>query len=450
MAAADVKQDDSKVDALTEKQKAHKIKLKEASDELMKKLITEFGEPKNKLKLESIFSRPNELIKLAKKKNRKVDAKGKGKDKDKGDAKDDKKDNDVDDEKFAAKAANGGKINLLDLGGGGTACTKPDGTYEFPDKDTIQESDIIAKMEEAYTLGKKFRVVGSNHSPEFTIFDEGTIDPNDGTTILVNLDKYHGILIGDEDEQTHDVLVTVDAGILLGSRTSRLPTNLLSFGWDKGIVKQLHDTGLSLTDLGGVVHQAAGGFLSMGCAGGTIEHDFNETISNIRLLVFDENNAGKVIAKDYPRPDSEDGTINDEFWGVVNSMGLCGVISKITFKLNTVTNATYPVVGTQVALIKDDWAKTGDGNVASARDSVGIVDFTAKNNSDENSLYKKLKDMSKLQTEYMRFFWAPQSTDNWIQMWKAHRATEDDAKDETYVEKGMIVTLLVFFFSRFF
>lgn len=152
----------------------------------------------------------------------------------------------------------------------------------------------------------------------------------------------------------------------------------------------------------------------MGCAGGSIQHDYYDNICSIRLI----DGAGKIhtFTKDK----------DDLFYAVNVSFGLLGVISTITYQCIE----KYNVLGSQVSMPSSIWQTKGDTTGA---DPIGEFNLFGKNN-DENSLYSLIRNKKYLdKTEYMRMFWWPQPKDNIIILWKGHRERKTiDHTDEEY------------------
>ena len=104
-------------------------------------------------------------------------------------------------------------------------------------------------------------------------------------------------------------------------------------------IDDLEHQGYALPDLGGVVQQTVGGFTAMGCAGGSLYHDYYEAVQEIRMV----NGKGEIKIFTRPRPD-EDPDYDNPYWGVMCSMGLMGIITEVTFNLRL----SFKVVGSQL------------------------------------------------------------------------------------------------------
>ena len=102
--------------------------------------------------------------------------------------------------------------------------------------------------------------------------------------------------------------------------------------WDNSLTAILHHRdGLALPDLGGISHQTVSGYVSTGSAGGTVKWSLHEAIARMRVI----DASGRVVEL---TPDGDDA---DWFRAAGIGMGLCGVISTITFRCIP----TFDIVG---------------------------------------------------------------------------------------------------------
>eukprot|EP01084_Bolivina_argentea_P119245 211453_1 len=313
-------------------------------------------------------------------------------------------------------------------------------TYELQHPKT--EYEIISLVRETYIDRGKIRCVASKHSAPNSIYVDNLFAHNE---IMVSLDLYTGIKIIkiDSDNNISEVRddekieinnenikyrAIVKGGTCLGLNRENPLSNK-----SNGLVYILDKKGFALQDTGGVVMQQAGGFTAMGCAGGTLYHDYYESIHSIRII----NGKGEVV--EFIKPEFEnDKNYNDPYWGVIVSMGLMGIISEITYDLIP----TYNVLGSQIVWpiekklpkYKTSWLdpecvtdeqKKGNG------DGTGTLDIYAKNDV-PNSLYNLMKDPNnRYKSEYFRIFAWPQTNPNLVTVWKGHREQKGDEPPET-------------------
>jgi D-arabinono-1,4-lactone oxidase len=187
--------------------------------------------------------------------------------------------------------------------------------------------------------------------------------------------------------------VVVNAGCHLG-RDPRDPYSSLQ----NSLVYQLNQKGWAVKDLGGITHQTIGGFVATGSSGGSFTHSFHDAIVGIRII----NGMGEP--RDYPRPDN-DPDHNDEFYGVVVSMGLLGIISTVTLQCTK----SFNIIGKQVT-----------STIADCE-----IDLFGEGRGDKESLEQFLK-----KTEYTRLLWWPQAGVEKIVVWDARKMEPKDYNRE--------------------
>jgi len=283
------------------------------------------------------------------------------------------------------------------------------------------EQEIVSYVREAYVDRAKIRVIGSKHSAPASIYVDHLFSD---TEVMLSLDKYTGVRVYElEDEESKEAgagvthRAVVKGGTCLGlNRDNPLSST------DNGLVYILqHKYGLSLPDTGGVVMQTAAGFTAMGCAGGTLYHDYYQCVHSLRIV------DGRGNIQVFYRPTYEqDPEYKHPYWGVVVSMGLMGVISEITYDLRK----TYNVLGSQLlwpvrsvagAKCPVSWEDAACVPDKQDGDGTGPLDLFA-DNSAPNSLYNFFVDPeNKFKTEYARIFAWPQVDPNLVTVWKGHR-----------------------------
>ncbi len=259
-------------------------------------------------------------------------------------------------------------------------------------------------MKNARDNGKQLRVMGSTHSVWKAIVTDnfaGTATPQSELTIV--LDRYTRVFEAMGD------LVEVQAGCHIGmSPTRPVQARIVERpadsdirqsspwhegGWEKSLTSTLHHRdGLALPDLGGISHQTVAGFLQTGSAGGTVKWSAHEAI--VKMRVIDGNGEVKELSKDGSDP--------EWFRAAGIGLGLCGVISTVTFRCIP----TYDIVGSETisaTALSDDLDFYGD------RPDAGLP-----------SLEKFLVD-----TDYVRLMWWPQRNFDRLVVWQAQRAPFD-------------------------
>lgn len=270
------------------------------------------------------------------------------------------------------------------------------------------EEELAALVKHASDHNKQLRVMGSTHSVWKAIVTDnfaGSVTPD--TEVTVVLDRYTKVF----PKQPGD-LVEVQAGCHVGLSPTRpvqariierpadsdvrQPSPWHIGDWEASLTSVLHHRdGLALPDLGGISHQTIAGFISTGSAGGTVKWSVHEAIEKLRVI----DAAGNV---------KEVSKTNDPDWfraaGI--GMGLCGVISTVTFKCVP----TFDIVGSETisaTALSDDMDFYGD------RPQSGLP-----------SLEKFL-----LETDYCRLMWWPQKNFDRLVTWQASRAPYDPKRE---------------------
>jgi len=301
------------------------------------------------------------------------------------------------------------------------------------------EAEIVSLVTESYIDKGKIRVVGSKHSAPPTIYVDDVFAQNE---IMLSLDYFTGIksieVLSEEEQKANDdgvvARATVRAGTCLGlNRDNPLSTE------SNGLVYMLEAKGYALADLGGVVMQTVGGFTAMGCAGGSIYHDYYESIHSIKLV------DGTGTVRKYRKPSyEEDPNYDDEYWAVIVSMGLMGIILEVTYNLQP----SYKVLGSQLTWAvepvpedeEEKYAVTWEseknqgvdpetGEVVQDGDWTGKLNVFAADNADSDSLYALMMNPeNEHKTEYIRMFVWPQVDPQLWTIWKAHRKQPGDSE----------------------
>ena len=251
-----------------------------------------------------------------------------------------------------------------------------DGFYHPENDDQIRDLLLYAVEN-----GLKVRVRGSGHSVRDSIYT-GNRKTNNGIDII--LDRMTAVSIDRGKKQ-----VTVQTGCHLG----RDPFDLAeSSDIKNSLFYQLDQAGLALPDMGGIIHQTVGGFLSTGSAGGSIKHSFGEQL--IALKIIDGNGEIHYVTRE--RKD-------DLFFAAGVSVGLLGIITEATFQCVD----AFHVIGEESTTTIDECSIDlfGDGTYGRP----GIEDFLCN-------------------TEYARLMWWPQKKVRRMVVWKARRMQTSDYK----------------------
>lgn len=271
------------------------------------------------------------------------------------------------------------------------------------------------------------RVAGSGHSV-WEAIAPATILSGDSSVKLLVLDRYRSLTLPSTIPQdATKISVTVQAGCYLGA-SPRLPLktaitagddffipdvnslDLARLGPDEtalpigsleaSLCYQLDQVGFALPDLGGITHQSVGGFLSTGSAGGTCKYSLLDSIEAIRII------DGQGKAHDLT-PNEEP----DAFAAAGISLGLCGVLSTVTFSCIP----RFDIQGSETTGPACDHPKVDFYNLGTGKPSL--------------SQYLE-------QTDYARMMWWPQKDFDRLVVWEASRATPPVPPNERkpYVE----------------
>ncbi|HYO70519.1 MAG TPA: FAD-binding protein, partial [Archangium sp.] len=233
------------------------------------------------------------------------------------------------------------------------------------------EGEIIQLVQYASARSLPVRVIGSGHSVQESILStaQGALN--------MSLDQYRTVTFND------DGTVTVQAGCYLGQQA---PTQ-----WENTLFYQLEQKGLAAPDMGGITHQAVGGFTTMGCSGGSVQYAYTDSIVAISLV------DGQGVVHSYTKGKDR------EFEAVLVSMGLMGIVSTLTFK----PIKRFNILGNETCYALNDVNCP--------------IDFFGPGTSGKPSLAQFLS-----QTEYTRLLWWPQKGAERIVVWKAQQMKAAD------------------------
>ncbi|QRK11169.1 FAD-binding protein [Archangium violaceum] len=233
------------------------------------------------------------------------------------------------------------------------------------------EEEIAQLVQLALANQSVARVIGSGHSVLAAIAADSLY------SVVMSLDQYRGVTFN------ADGTVTVQAGCYLGQNAPG--------PWEDTLFYQLEQKGLAVPDMGGITHQAVGGFSVMGCSGGSLQYAYTDSIVGITLV------DGQGVRRSYTRGK------DPEFEGVLVSMGLMGIITSITFQ----PNARFDIIGNETCYALNDVNCP--------------IDFFGPGSPGKPSLEQFLR-----QTEYTRLLWWPQKGVERIVVWQARRMKAED------------------------
>jgi hypothetical protein len=291
------------------------------------------------------------------------------------------------------------------------------------------EAEIAALVRHARETRSQLRVIGSSHSVWRSIVTDAfagrATPPGDMPVVL---DRYTHVSepVPDPDHEGM-MLVEVQAGCHLGSSPLRPVQGRIATGgsratdvkspspwhdgtWETSLNYLLHHRfQLALPELGGISHQTVGGFLATGSSGGGTKWSVQGSIARLRVVDGDGNVT--ELREDGPDP--------DWFRAAGVSMGLCGVVSTVTFRCEP----AYDIVGSETI---------------SATSRSDDIDFYAdRPASGLPSLEQFLTT-----TDYSRLMWWPQRGFDRLVVWQAKRAAFDpDLEIKPYREIAMFPVL---------
>ncbi|RZK12958.1 MAG: FAD-binding protein [Flavobacterium sp.] len=268
------------------------------------------------------------------------------------------------------------------------------GYFEPENKD-----DIITIVNYAREHGYKIRVRGAGQSVSSSIYAD-SFQPDEyvlhSANINIMLNQLRAFNVDVSKKQ-----VTVGAGWNLGydpydpSETSTP---------DNALLQKLHSHHLALMNVTSTIHQTVGGFISTGSSAGSCHHSFLEQIVAVTLI------DGAGLEKTFTKPSLEQ---DCDFYGVVVSMGLMGIIYSVTLQCVD----SFHIKGTEV-IVDDRKDEFGDLACFPNRQTrIGLL----------------LPDLQKLfqDTEFCRIIWWPFPTAKRAVIWEAHKMALDEYDEQT-------------------
>ncbi|MBY0496947.1 MAG: FAD-binding protein [Cyanobacteria bacterium] len=270
------------------------------------------------------------------------------------------------------------------------------------------ESELAALIRQAHESGTQLRVMGSTHSVWRAIVTDqfnGPLTP--AAEFPVVLDRYVRVFEAEIDpSDPQGRLVEVQAGCHIGLSPARPtqariierpegsavrePSPWHDGAWSNSLTATLHHRDrLALPDLGGISHQTVAGYVSTGSSGGTVKWSIHDAIARLRVI----DASGRVVEL---TPDGDD---PDWFYAAGLGMGLCGVISTITFRCIP----AFDIVGRET--------------ISATRRSSDLDFYGDRPDSGLPSLEQFLID-----ADYARLMWWPQRNFDRLVVWQARRA----------------------------
>ena len=253
----------------------------------------------------------------------------------------------------------------------------------WPDKPTLTPVTTVDEIIQAILTAKKekktLRVAGAQHSTSAAIF------PEDGVTLQLmgDLRKVEIQRIQWESEGIQYkkwLYCRIGAGCYLG-KDPMDPTSTL----ENSACYQVAFHGFGFPELGGIIQQSVGGYISTGSAGGSLKYSFCDVI---REIEFVDGNGKLQVAKP--------GT---DLWAAVGvSLGLFGVITHVSFRLPRMNL------------------------VEGSEEVFDFADSMLGPNKDGNT---KLKE-SLEKYEYVRLNWFPQEKVRRVQQWIGKRTSRGE------------------------
>ncbi|MCY7422192.1 MAG: FAD-binding protein [Chitinophagaceae bacterium] len=254
--------------------------------------------------------------------------------------------------------------------------------------------DVKRLIQSAVDNHKTIIIQGAKHSFPFST----EVEQHNAGCLYVLLTYMNKIIASDFEKG----IFTVQAGCRLGhdpfdeTGVSTLENSLV-FQLDPLLPNGTRSVppGWSLPELGGITHQAIGGFVGTGSAGGSTRYAFCDAISAIRILYYDGKN---IVDETFKRPPIKDDS--DPFWAVgYANLGLLGFVVEITFICQRAFNVR--------------------GSEKTTQPERHFIDI--KNTATKQSLHSFLK-----QPDYTRLLWWPQKQINKLLVWSASQETITD------------------------
>ena len=263
-------------------------------------------------------------------------------------------------------------------------------TYWLP----ANNEEVISIVEEAHRKKEVICMRGAAHS--FPIIGDLENGYRDGRKYrFVMLSKMNAV---DIDEKTG--VVTVQAGCHLG-KDPYDPTGI-SYT-ENSFLYQIDQAGWAISDLGGIIHQSMGGFMSTGSSGGSTQYSFDNPLISIDIVQISKEGKAEVVTYEKPDLARNPKAADDPFFAVAVSMGLMGVIVSLKIQCDP----KFYITGSETISYRKDCEINLFG--------------------DPSSKYPDLADFLD-NTEFTRLMWWPQMGVNKMVVWQAQKATQEEAE----------------------
>lgn len=265
--------------------------------------------------------------------------------------------------------------------------------YEPENEEELRALILRAKAEKV-----QIRVRGSAHSVKKAIFtddfnSETPRQPDKGINLMLSKPFFKKFSL-----DTTNKTVTVGGGCNLGKDPFD-PTE--SSTLQNSFLFQLNQAGFSIPDVGGIIHQTVGGFLSTGSSGGSLQYSIDDSIVSMKFM------DGNGIIHTVSRNDAN----TDLFYGFGVSMGLMGIILEVTFQYDP----SFDIKGTETTSTYEYCE----------------VDLFGNGTATKPSLETFLQ-----QTEYTRLIWWPQDGVEKMVVWQAHHMKPDEYNAQTGTQQN--------------
>jgi len=253
----------------------------------------------------------------------------------------------------------------------------------------LNESDIIELVQHAIQNKLQVRVRGAGQSATGAVYADG-FDPST-SNINIELDQIRSVTWGANNQ------VTVGGGCNLGFDPFD-PSDTSLENDSNNLFFQLDQKGLAIPNVPEELHQTIAGYISTGSSGGTMQHSLDDCILSVTMV----DGTGKI--QTFTKSDNPD----DNFYGVVVSMGLMGIITSLTLQCVP----AFKVKGTETITAVTDCQ----------------FDFFGPGSAGKPSLQSYLTT-----TEFSRTLWWPFNTLQRVIAWNANTtAVTGEVMDKPY------------------
>ncbi len=247
-------------------------------------------------------------------------------------------------------------------------------TYYLPKT----EEEVASLIKQARAENKKICVRGSGHS--FPMIPDLEAQK---TCLYILMSNFNSVTFDDAKME-----VTAGGGCNLG-RDPFDPTQRSTL--ENSLFYQVFKHGWAIPEMGGIIHQTVGGFISTGSSGGSVKYSFDELITRITIMTAEDP---EPQVRTFSASDAD----TDDFYAAGIAMGLFGVILSVTFKCIP----TFNIKGTEtISTVK-----------------ACSVDLFGSGSNDMQAFLTN--------TDYTRFIWWPQPHVDKMTVWQAEPIPPED------------------------